>query len=270
LKPFFQVLHTYQSAREVIKAFAMPKGLNFVVMLGPPGVGKTTTFFGTHCPDCVLFQGGLSPVKLYCELYLHRDKPVVFDDTDELFDIRAGINLLKCLGQTDEVKHLMWRKASPVLREEGVPTCFQTTSRVLIFANTLRTIEDNLGAVLDRAHVYKFAPSPSELHREVRKWFRDDEIYGFVGQNLAQIETLSMRDYVKAKELKVAGLDWREMLLNKWHEDPKLTVMLRLVGNKNLSPTDRQLEFAKLGHGAEATYKRYLSKANKITKVIGK
>jgi hypothetical protein len=260
------LLETYQKAREIVSAFAKPDGLTFVIIVGKPGLGKTNTFYKEISPGCVLFQGGLTPVKFYCELYRHRNKPVVLDDCDEVFDTRAGINLLKCVGQTDKIKTLMWEKASPVLLETRVPNRFETQSHILLFANTLRSVQENLGAVLDRAHLYRFAPSSWEVHREVGTWFKDGEIYEFIGSHLAQIESPSMRDYVKADELKRVGLEWREPLLQRWYRDPKLAATLRLTRDEKLSPAERQSEFTKLGFGAEATYKRYLAKANKLTR----
>lgn len=261
-----QKLSTYAEARKVIGAFAQPNGLNFVVMVSPPGVGKTNTFKALCAENMLYLQGSVSPVKMYCELFHNRNKPVVFDDVDELFDTKAGVNLIKCLGQTDKVKHLMWEKASSVLREEDVPNQFVTRSRLLIFANCLVAMEENLGAALDRAHSYWFDPPPNEVHREVHKWFRDREIFRFIESNLDQIERLNMRDYVKAKELKEAGLDWRDTLLKKWHADPKLAAMISLLADVSLSPSERQLQFKKLGFGEEATYKRYLARANKVLK----
>ena len=149
----------------------------------------------------------------------------------------AGVNLVKCLGQTDREKRVSWEKASSVLAEEGVPNSFVTRSRLLIFANTLKSVEENLRSARPR-HAFSFVPSPAAVHREVKSWFRDEEIYGFVDRNLSRIQTLSMRDYVKAEERKRAGLDWRGMLLEKWYADPKLAAMIDLVQQDLVRPSD--------------------------------
>jgi hypothetical protein len=264
VSPF--VLSTYRQAREIVEAFARPDGLKFVIMLARPGVGKSVTFFGEICRSAHLIEGGLSSVKLFCRLFEHRDKPIVFDDVDELFDDKANINLMKCLGQTDDVKRMSWDKASHVLKENGAPQHFKTTSRTMIFANKLGTIEENMGAVLDRALTYRFDPSPYEVHREVGRWFKDAEIYDFVGQHLASITTLSMRHYEKAEDQKRNGLNWREWLLHAWQLDPKFAFMLQLLREK-LSPAERQKRFLSCGMGAEATFKRYQADANRFLKV---
>ena len=88
MKASLQQLFTYDEARKVVRAFARSDGLNFVLMISAPGVGKTNTFSKRLCSDALQLQGGLSPVKLYCNLYRHLHKPVVFDDVDELFDTR--------------------------------------------------------------------------------------------------------------------------------------------------------------------------------------
>jgi len=254
------VLRTYKDAKRIIKAFVKPDGLNCVIMVGPPGVGKTNTFFPL-CEGAELFECGLSPVKMYCRLYHARNRTVVFDDVDDLLALPAGVNLLKCLCQTDKVKRIAWDKASAVLKDEGVPTRFDTRSRVLILANTLKRLEENLAAVLDRAHAFRFEPSVIEIHRQVRWWFRDKQIYNFIGEHLNVMQTLSMRDYFKAAERKKAGLPWRSWLLERWSVNPKVTRVLELL-DQSVSPSVRKATFTREGLGSEATYKRVLAKAN--------
>jgi len=262
---FVEVLQTYKQVRMIVEAFAKRNGLNFVILIARPGVGKTNTFYGEMCQDAHLIEGGLSPVKLYCRLFDHRDKPVVFDDVDTLFNKDEGVNLLKQLGQTDSVKRLSWDKASPVLKEEGVPTTFKTKSRMMIFANKLTTIEENMGAVLDRAFLYRFDPPSTEVHREVKRWFKDQEILGFVDRHLASITVLSMRHYTKAAEQKRAGLDWQRFLINAWQVDPKLDFAMKLL-REDIPPAERQKRFEERGLGAVATFKRYMAQANRQLK----
>lgn len=262
----FELIKTYSEAREVVQDFAREKGLGFCVIVSPPGVGKTNTFYKQICKGALLFQGSLSPFQLYMNLYENLDVPVVFDDVDELFDSRAGVNLIKCLGQTDHKKMIMWEKSSPQLDKAGVPRRFETTSRLMLFANTIKSLEENLKAVLDRAHCYRFEPTAYELHMETKRWFKDKEVWTFVGKHLDLIEQPSMRDYVKAAEKKRLGRDWQSYLMSKWQDDPKLALILKLLRQKFPTPLKRQKAFMDQGGGAEATYKRYLSKANKIIK----
>ena len=47
-------------------------------------------------------------------------------------------------------------------------------------------------------------------------WFDDVEVYEFIGEWLPVIPELSMRDYIKAREIKKAGMDWRTLLHRQW------------------------------------------------------
>ena len=57
-----------------------------------------------------------------------------------------------------------------------------------------------------------FQPSASEVHAQAGKWFDDEEIYGWFAANLHRVREPSLRHYVRAKELKAAGMDWTEVL----------------------------------------------------------
>ena len=82
----------------------------------------------------------------------------------------------------------------------------ELTSAIII-ANDWRTLNENVAAVQDRGHVLSFEPTPAKVHRRVGEWFEDEEIYAWFGRHLRVIAKPSMRHYVRAKELKAAGLD---------------------------------------------------------------
>ena len=57
-----------------------------------------------------------------------------------------------------------------------------------------------------------FSPGAAEVHTEAGKWFDDKEIYEWFTANLHRVREPSLRHYVRAKELKAAGMDWTEVL----------------------------------------------------------
>ena len=57
-----------------------------------------------------------------------------------------------------------------------------------------------------------FEPSAAEVHRKAGTWFDDAEIYEWFAANLHRVREPSMRHYVRARELKAAGMDWTEVL----------------------------------------------------------
>jgi hypothetical protein len=70
-----------------------------------------------------------------------------------------------------------------------------------------KTLNRNVAALQDRGHVLVFQPSAAEVHRKAEEWFQDREIYEWFGANLHRIAEPSFRYYVRAGELKAAGMD---------------------------------------------------------------
>lgn len=57
-----------------------------------------------------------------------------------------------------------------------------------------------------------FQPSAAEVHAQAGRWFEDQEIYEWFAKNLHRVREPSLRHYVRARELKAAGMDWTEVL----------------------------------------------------------
>ena len=70
----------------------------------------------------------------------------------------------------------------------------------------------NVAALQGRGHVLVFQPSAAEVHAQAGEWFKDDEIYAWFGANLHRMREPSFRHYVRARELKAAGMNWKEVL----------------------------------------------------------
>lgn len=242
--------------------FIKPNGLSFLIIIGGAGLSKSFSFRKALKGDeCLWVETTASAAGLYCRLYQHVDRPVVIDDVDGLFGDKQAVSLMKSLCQTDEVKHLGWGKLNAYMREEAIPNTFATKSRVAILANKMESIEENLAAVLDRAFVVNFAPSVQEVHREVGTWFKDKEIYNFIGENLKSITTPSMRYYKKSQQLKGVGSDWKSWLLEVWGEDPKMTLIAKVLNDPSLKNSKaREAKFAELGGGTRNTYMIYQRK----------
>jgi hypothetical protein len=87
-----------------------------------------------------------------------------------------------------------------------------TKSRTIIIANDWKTLNHNVAALQDPGHVSMFEPSAEEVHRKAGTWFDDPEIFQWFGDNLHRARHPSLRHYVRARELKAAGMDWAEIL----------------------------------------------------------
>ena len=117
-----------------------------------------------------------------------------------------------------EGRGLALRRPEP--RTSAHPREFTTKSRVVIISNDWQTLNKNVAALQDRGHVLLFHPSASEVHAQAGKWFDDEEIYGWFAANLHRVREPSLRHYVRAKELKAAGMDWTEVLAAE-EENPR-------------------------------------------------
>ncbi len=178
-------------------------------------------------------EGNATPFGMYAKLYRHRDQFVVIDDVDALYADRSGVRLLKCLCQTEEEKAVAWHSDARSLERQGIPREFTTKSRVVIISNDWKTLNKNVAALQDRGHVLMFQPGAAEVHRKAGTWFDDPEIYEWFAANLHRVREPSMRHYVRARELKAAGMDWTEVLAAEDRE-PAGAARRRAAGQRRL------------------------------------
>ncbi len=243
-------LTTYAELNQFVGAFAAGH-LNLLLLVGGAGLAKSQSVRRTIGEQACWIEGAASAFGLYAKLYQHQNQLVVIDDVDSLYADKAAVRLLKCVCQTDAVKRVAWNTAAAA---GDLPREFTTTSRVIIIANCFKNLNENVGAVLDRGHFVVFAPTAAEVHRQVGSWFDDAEIYAWFGAHLGLFAQPSMRHYVRAKELKAAGLDWIGMTAGQWLS-PKATLILKLKNDSRFaSEAERVAEFQRLGGGSRATY----------------
>ncbi len=179
----------------------------------------------------------------------------MIDDVDGLFADRAAVRLLKCLCQTDPHKRLGWHSAATAGDDQGIPSSFETTSRVAILSNELKTQNVNVSAVVDRGHVVMFDPSAQEVHLRTAGWFWDQEVFDFIGRSLHLADPLSMRDYALAWELKRAGMDYKSWLLTRWGMTGTRLLVAKLKADPSFSTeAERVHAFIEQGGGCRATY----------------
>ena len=147
------------------------------------------------------------------------------------------------------------------LERQGIPREFTTKSRVVIISNDWKTLNKNVAALQDRGHVVLFQPSAAEVHAQAGRWFDDQEIYEWFATNLHRVREPSLRHYVRAKELKAAGMDWTEVLAAE-AENPRARLAAELLASTAYgSTTARVKAFVEQGGGCRATffnYRRYL------------
>jgi CubicO group peptidase (beta-lactamase class C family) len=95
------------------------------------------------------------------------------------------------------------------------------------------------------------------VHRQAGVWFDDPEIYAWLGANLHRISEPSFRHYMRARELKAAGMDWTEILAPD-SDNPRARLAAEILASATYPSTgDRVRAFVRQGGGCRATFFNY-------------
>ena len=254
-------LTTYERLSEYLQAFAEGH-FHLMILVGAGGLAKSRLVRAVLGEKGCWIEGNATPFGMYAQLYRHKDEFVVIDDVDALYADRSGVRLLKCLCQTEEEKTMAWHSDARSLERQRIPREFTTKSRVVIISNDWQTLNKNVAALQDRGHVLLFQPTAAEVHARAGTWFDDQEIYGWFAQNLHRVREPSFRHYVRAKELKAAGMDWTAVLVAE-EPNPRARIAAEVLANPAYGSTAaRVAAFVQQGGGCRATFFNYRKLVN--------
>jgi hypothetical protein len=250
---------TYPRLEAYVRAFAQGH-FHLLILIGGAGLGKSRSVRKALGGQGCWIEGNATPFGMYAKLYRHRDEFIVIDDVDGLYGDRSGIRLLKCLCQTEEEKAVAWHSDARSLERQGTPREFTTRSRVVIIANDWKTLNKNVAALQDRGHVVFFEPSAAEVHAQAGTWFDDPEIYAWFTTNLHRVLQPSLRHYVRARELKAAGMDWTEILA-EGDDNRRARLAAELLASAAYDSIEARAQaFVAQGGGCRATFYNYRRK----------
>jgi hypothetical protein len=244
---------TYDRLEEYLRAFAQGH-FHLLILVGSGGLAKSRSVRAVLDGQACWIEGNATPFGMYAKLYRHRDQFVVIDDVDALYADRSGVRLLKCLCQTEEAKAMAWHSDARSLERQGIPREFVTKSRVVIITNDWKTLDRNVAALQDRGHVLFFQPGAAEVHRKAGTFFDDAEIYEWFAKNLHRVREPSLRHYVRAKELKAAGMDWTQVLAAEGENKRARLARELLDSGAYASTAERVQAFVEQGGGCRATF----------------
>lgn len=244
----------YKKLYEYIEAFGNKK-LNLLVIVSRGGLGKT--FIAEEAliqQGPAIFSGHVTPLGMYKELLdrnnEERDFITIFDDVDTLLLNKTNVALLKQLCDTREDKTIRYYTTSPSLR--GMPSEFETSCKVLMLMNDIKTEDNNLNALLTRAHLIKFEPSDLEIIKHLRTFGNDPNILNFIEIYAPFSKKLNLRVYKRAVELKESGLDWKQEIISELDVDKRLFEIEMLL-KKYKTDKERENHFS----DSRATYFRF-------------
>ncbi len=89
------------------------------------------------------------------------------------------------------------------------------------------------------------------------QWFWDQEVFDWFAEYLHLLAEPSMRHYVRAAELKEAGLDWVKVLLSD-AVPAKALLIAKLKADPSYTEERERVEaFGELGAGGQTTYYKW-------------
>jgi len=212
---------TYEELRRIIDAFNNHK-LRLVILQSRPGIGKS--FACEKLDNHVTINSHVTPLALFEKLKQIEHFPdisIVIDESETVFANPQLRNMLKQVCDTSDKRTINWWTTK--LTSEGrEPTelsvdCF---AHVIITTNA-KPKNDSLRAIVDRAHVYEFAPTNDEVIDQIKSTHYEtinkeviDFITDYNDSKVIARDTVSFRTYLKAVDSKNAGLVWECEILD--------------------------------------------------------
>lgn len=247
------VIRTYAELDEYARSFAAGH-FDLLIAVGPPGIAKTVTMRHTLGEKAVWVHGSASPFGIYSLLHQHRHRPVVIDDVDGLLADRAACRMLKQLCSNEPTKTLSWITAAAGQLDPTLPKEYTTTSKVCILCNEWQSLKNaNIAAVESRGHLVVFDPDPYEIHQQAARWFWDQLVYDQIA-SLLPLPGLNFRHYIRASQLRDAGMDWSKVFLTLGFS-PKAVLAARIKTDPQYkTEAERVKAFREAGGGTRSTY----------------
>lgn len=255
LPPGTITVNTYADYEALIAKWAKGALDDTVIVIGAAGVGKSELALRAMGKDehCYI-KGQATKFGVYLKLFEHLHQPVILDDVDSLLASKEVTGLLKMLLETRSPRTIQWTTGQTMIGDSGIPARFATKSRTLVLANELKQVSKNFGAVLDRCTIVWFAPSPDEIHRYVGTWFKEKEIYDFVGERIHSTPAPSCRFYYHARKWKTAGLDWQKMITEMMFPAASKALLVRDLDLLHKTAKERVAAWTKATGESEQAY----------------
>jgi hypothetical protein len=211
-----------------------------VIISGSGGLGKTYTVMArlkeaglesvedveadedegaTASGDYEVIKGYSTPKSLYRLLYNNRDKIIVFDDCDSVWDNPTSVSLLKAALDSYEERWISWLSEIKGDDEE-LPQRFKFEGKVIFVSNL--TLSELDQAVLSRCLYVDVSMTPAEKIERIRgistairpelSQKQKDESLELLAEHADKIGDLNIRTFMKVLEIRHKGAsNWRDL-----------------------------------------------------------
>lgn len=147
----------FATAKHLILATARGDG-NATLITGEGGIGKTFLTINTIkavIKDYLYFNGYTTPLSFYKYLYTNKDKLLILDDAEGIFNDDKGLALLKsALWDADGKRVINYASTSD--KAEGLPSMFEFTGKLIILCNKIPRENDlSVSAMIGRTISYE-------------------------------------------------------------------------------------------------------------------
>jgi len=217
-----------------------------LVLLGRGGLGKTRLVTKElakagliNGKKYVLLKGYSTPLSLYNNLYINRDKEIiVLDDIEGVFKNKVSTSLLKgALDNGNGKRFVQYHSTTTALGE--TPKEFELKAKLIIITNRLPTDAD-FKALLDRCFFYEFKATNQEIIDLMRSIITKVDtkvsmtdrarILNWFGTNIKPYTTnFSMRTLFRALNSFLYDKDgWTTLVLNTLSENEGYRIVYEL------------------------------------------
>ena len=245
---------------------------NFIVTHNTTAVMKTLEEMKVN--NFVYVNSYSTPVELVNILYENRDKLIIFDDVETIFQMGLKIiNIFKGvlwgIGTTGK-RQVSYNTTSKLLK---APTSFEFNGKLIFLVNKLPNKNDPvISAMMSRSLVYEMKFTKQEVLEMLREYslipygiLTQDErtmLYEHLKDNTdSTSEDLSFRTLIKIYDIYTNNkTDWKSLIAPIITKNEKLVLIKRLIEEHNNNKKVAQGEFVERTGMSRASFYRLASK----------
>jgi hypothetical protein len=275
---YIMIIRTYRELSFYVEMFKH-NNIDLLILEGVGGLSKSRIVEDSMKErEYLKIVSHVTPLKLYLLGFEHLNQPIIFDDCDCLLQNDSNVALLKMFCDTSETKEINWFTTASRLDDEGVPSHYETRSKVIIICNDFNNITQKVSSLKDRGWHLEFKPSNEEILAKMRELLpvvhnelsieEKKEVYGVI-EKYVNVAEISLRTFIKGlslyKECKNREMDWRVILLSSIELNPKLVLLDKILRDYE-KEADRIKVWEEAGYSRRNYYEFKLKLSAKVPK----